>query len=83
MPTRRRCRPRSVFTGFVMVVDFLLVGLVILRSLEMFASPLGTWIPFGLIFASSWLTGVVVTRQGTGPAHPGRSALRGPVSRRP
>lgn len=49
------------FTGFVVVVDFLLVALVILCSLEMFVSPLGTWIPFALIFASTWATGRYVT----------------------
>lgn len=52
-----------LFTGFVMVVDFSLVALVILRSLVMFTSPLGTWIPFALIFASTWLTGLMVTRR--------------------
>jgi hypothetical protein len=51
------------FTGFVVVVDFFLVALVILRSLDMFTSPLGTWIPFALIFTSTWLTGLFVTRQ--------------------
>ncbi len=33
------------FVCFVMVVDFFVVGLLILRSLEMFASFLGTWFP--------------------------------------
>jgi hypothetical protein len=41
----------------VVVVDFFLVALVINRSLAMFASPLGTWIPFALIFASTWIAG--------------------------
>ncbi len=49
-----------VFVGFVMTVDFLVVALVILRSLEMFAGLLGTWIPFALIFASTWLTGTLL-----------------------
>ena len=53
------------FLGFVMVVDFFLVALVINRSLEMFASPLGTWIPFALIFTSTWLTGLYATRHTT------------------
>jgi hypothetical protein len=52
-----------VFTSFVTVVDFFLVALIILRSLDMFTSPLGTWIPFALIFVATWLTGVVVTRR--------------------
>ncbi len=52
-----------IFVGFVMFVDFFLVALVILRSLDMFASPLGTWIPFALIFTSTLLTGLFVTQR--------------------
>ena len=51
-----------IFVSFVIVVDFFLVALVINRSLEMFASPLGTWIPFALIFASTYITGLLITR---------------------
>lgn len=47
-----------IFVSFVIVVDFFVVALLINRSLEMFASLLGTWIPFALIFASTYLTGV-------------------------
>jgi hypothetical protein len=46
-----------VFVGFVIVVDFFLVALVIERSFEMFASPLGTWIPFASIFLATYLVG--------------------------
>lgn len=46
-----------IFTGFVMLVDFFGVALLMLHSLAMFASPLGTWIPFMLILASTYLTG--------------------------
>ncbi len=53
----------ATFTGFVMVVDFLLVALVILRSLDMFGSWLGTRIPFLLIFVATWLTGELVARR--------------------
>lgn len=52
-----------LFLGFVVVVDFFVIGLVILRSLELFTSPLGTWIPFALIFASTYLSGLVVARR--------------------
>jgi hypothetical protein len=52
-----------IFVGFVMIVDFLLVALVINRSLAMFESLLGTWIPFVLIFASTFLTGLAITRK--------------------
>ncbi len=51
-----------IFVGFVVLVDFFLVALVILRSLAMFASLLGTWIPFALIFAATYVTGLYVTR---------------------
>jgi hypothetical protein len=47
-----------IFVGFVMLVDFFVVALLILKSLDMFASLLGTWIPFALIFASTYLTGL-------------------------
>jgi hypothetical protein len=51
-----------IFVGFVIAVDFFVVALLINRSLEMFANLLGTWIPFALIFASTYLTGLVVQR---------------------
>lgn len=47
-----------MFVGFVILVDFFLVALVINRSLEMFTSLLGTWIPFALIFAATYATGM-------------------------
>jgi hypothetical protein len=71
-----------VFTGFVMVVDFFLVALVILRSLDMFTSPLGTWIPFALIFVATWLTGVVVTRRASAAYLAQRPSWQGEISRR-
>ena len=52
-----------IFLGLVMFLDFFGVALLILRSLEMFTSLLGTWFPFALIFASTYLTGMVVTRR--------------------
>lgn len=51
-----------IFLGFVIAVDFFVVALLINRSLEMFVSLLGTWIPFALIFASTYLTGVFVLK---------------------
>ena len=51
-----------IFVGFVIVVDFFVVALLINRSLDMFASLLGTWIPFALIFTSTYLTGLFTTR---------------------
>jgi len=51
-----------IFVGFVIVVDFFVVALLINRSLEMFASLLGTWIPFALIFISTYVTGLYSVR---------------------
>lgn len=51
-----------IFVGFVMVVDFFVVALLINRSIAMFESLLGTWIPFILIFGSIFLTGTIVLR---------------------
>jgi hypothetical protein len=49
-----------IFVGFVAVVDFLFVALLINKSLAMFGSLLGTWIPFALIFVSSLATGLAI-----------------------
>jgi hypothetical protein len=51
-----------LFVGIVIGLDFFLVARLILRSTEMFTSPLGTWIPFALIFASTYVTGLYITR---------------------
>lgn len=53
------------FVGFVMVADFFVMALLIVKSFAMFASPLGTWIPFALIFASTYLTGLYARRTPT------------------
>ncbi len=50
-----------VFVGFVIAIDFLVVALLINKSLDMFTSLIGTWIPFALIFASTYLTGCIVS----------------------
>lgn len=51
------------FTAFVMAVDFFVVALLILKSLDMFSSLLGTWTPFILIFTATYVTGLWVTRR--------------------
>jgi hypothetical protein len=43
-------------------MDFFLVGLVILESLEMFTSAIGIWLPFALIFLFSFGGGVLVEK---------------------
>ncbi|HEU0296315.1 MAG TPA: hypothetical protein VFR47_26495 [Anaerolineales bacterium] len=49
----------TAFIGFVIAMDFFVVAMLINRSFEMFTSLLGTWIPFALIFASTYLTGLL------------------------
>lgn len=51
-----------IFVGFVIFMDFFLVSLIVMKSFEMFASLLGTWIPFALIFTSTYVTGSLINR---------------------
>jgi hypothetical protein len=62
-----------LFVGFTMFVDFFVVALVINRSLAMFESLLGTWIPFALIFGSTLVTGGLVSTR--------RNRAKGPASK--
>ena len=55
-----------IFVTFVIAMDVFVVAMLINRSFEMFTSLLGTWIPFMLIFASTYLTGIL-TRRGQRP----------------
>ena len=52
-----------IFIAFVIAMDFFVVALLINRSFEMFTSLLGTWIPFALIFTSTYLTGMLIERE--------------------
>ncbi len=52
-----------IFVSFVILVDFFLVALIINRSLEMFTNLLGTWIPFALIFTSTYITGLIIKKR--------------------
>ena len=52
----------TIFVGFVIALDFFVVALLINRSLEMFSSLLGTWLPFALIFTSTFLTGLYTAK---------------------
>lgn len=44
----------AVFLLFVAAMDFFLIGLMVLGNLEMFASVIGIWLPFALIFLLSF-----------------------------
>lgn len=50
----------------VVGMDVFLVAPVFEGSYAMFASPLGTWIPFALIFAATYLTGLAVVPRSPG-----------------
>ena len=50
------------FLAFVIFMVVFVVALLIEKSFAMFASLLGTWIPFALIFLSTYLTGAYVER---------------------
>ncbi len=57
-----------IFLALVMALDLFLVALIVNKSLELFTSLLGTWIPFGLIFAATYVTGLLVTKRAAGKA---------------
>jgi hypothetical protein len=50
-----------IFAGFVIIMDAGLVALFIEKSFDMFRNPIGTWIPFALIFLSTYIVGKAVT----------------------
>jgi hypothetical protein len=49
-----------IFVAYAIGMDLFVIALLINHSLGMFTSLLGTWIPFALIFASTWLVGRLV-----------------------
>lgn len=51
-----------IFVGFVIAMDAGLVAPIFEKSYKMFQSLIGTWIPFVLIFTSTYLTGFFLTR---------------------
>ena len=71
-------KPAVLFTAIVMFLDVFVVALAIYHSLVMFESVLGTWIPFALIFLSTYLTGLfaVNRRAPDTSAIPARSSAR-------
>jgi len=59
-------RTAAAFLSVVVSMDAFVVALLIEQDFKMFKSILGTWLPFSLIFISTWLTGLVFRRA----AHP-------------
>jgi len=51
-----------IYVSLVIALDLAVVATLIEKSYAMFASILGTWIPFALIFAATYLVGMYVRR---------------------
>jgi hypothetical protein len=64
------------WTAIVMLLDLVVVAGTIQRSLELFESMLGTWLPLVLIFLASWSTGLVLWMMPGGVRQPGLTAPR-------
>ena len=47
------------FSAIVAALDAVIIAGLLQRSVAMFASFIGTWLPFGLIFLATWFTGFV------------------------
>jgi hypothetical protein len=54
----------TIIVSFVILADVFIVALLIEKSFEMFTSILGTWIPFALIFVSTYAAGRYVEKRG-------------------
>lgn len=54
-----------IFLGFVIIMDFFIVAMLVLKSFDMFFSPLGTWIPFLLIFSTTYIVGRITLKRQT------------------
>ena len=53
----------AAFLGVVVGLDLFLVAPAFEKSYAMFSSVLGTWIPFALIFAATYITGRFTSSQ--------------------
>ena len=54
-----------IFFMFTMTIDFFLVALLIQKSLVMFSSVIGTWIPLISIFIMTYLVGIFTKKTST------------------
>ncbi len=50
-----------IFLANTVLIDFFVVSLLIQKNLDMFRSPIGTWLPFLLIFLTTYVTGSLVS----------------------
>ncbi len=51
------------FVGTAVFLDVFVVAMLVEKSFEMFASPIGTWIPLALIFVFAFAVGRLARRQ--------------------
>ena len=51
-----------IFVGIAILMDLVVVALLIENSFEMFASLIGTWVPWALMFISTYLVGNLITK---------------------
>jgi hypothetical protein len=58
-------RTAAIFLTVVVAMDVVVVAMLINHSFAMFGSLLGTWLPFLLIFVSTYLTGTIVAKRGS------------------
>ncbi len=65
----------AFFTAFIIVLDAALVAPLFEKSYAMFASVLGTWLPFVSIFAATYLTGTLIVGH-NGQVREGRAFRR-------
>lgn len=56
------------FTWFAIGMDFFIIATFVEKSYAMFSSALGTWIPFLLIWLSTYLTGTALAAFARRPA---------------
>jgi hypothetical protein len=52
----------ALFLAFVVLLDIVIVSLLINKSLVMFESILGTWIPLASIFIVTYITGILAKK---------------------
>jgi menaquinone-dependent protoporphyrinogen oxidase len=64
------------WTAIVMLLDLVVVAGAVQRSLELFESVPGTWLPFALIFLATWSTGVVLSMMPEGMHRAGTTVSR-------
>ena len=52
-----------IFVAAAILLDFFVVALMVMKSMEMFTSLIGTWIPWALIFVTTYVVGTVVNQR--------------------